>query len=99
MGETVPTLESVMNDLDRLRLVARSIYVTHPTRAEPGEDVWELEDYLSAIDRLARELRMALGLPPCTPTRFEAEKRARNVIAVSLYFRGRLDLRTRRVGV
>ena len=97
MTTGTPTLEDVRSDLDELREVARQTYAEHPSRLE-SSDVWTLENYLACIDELEQAIVEAMSIPPCTGERLVAEKFARNVLAVRLYFRGRLCPKTGALG-
>lgn len=91
-----PTLATVRADLERLEAVARNVYSQH--QSGHGDEEWSLDDYLAGIGELRRAIDRADSLPPCTRARFEAEKYARNILAQRLYYRGRLCLKTGRVG-
>jgi hypothetical protein len=97
-GDT-PTLGSVKKDLKKLREVAAEIYAEHPSPHGSEEEGWTLERYLMGIDELDSEITEAMKLPADSPERIKREKRARNVLANALYFRGRLDLKSGRLGV
>lgn len=97
MATSVSTLESVREDLDQLREVARKLYAQYPEKPAEGGP-WTLHDYLACIDELDQAITHALSLRPCTRVRFEAEKLARNQIAQQLYYRGRLCLETNTLG-
>ena len=97
-GDT-PKLGSVKEELDRLRKVAENVYPQHPTVERSQTDAWSLDDYLAGIDALEQAIDAALGLPIGSMERLKTEKRARNVLANALYYRGRLDLKTGRLGV
>ena len=99
MEEPVPTLERVKQDLSKLREVARRVYESHPARSAHNEGAWTFADYLAGIDRLEAAVDEALTLPECTRERFLAEKAARNQIAQRLYYRGRIEVKTGRLGV
>lgn len=90
-----PTLQSVRGNLERLREVAREVFSAHP---EVMKAAWTLDDYLAGIDALEEAIERAEALPSATQERYEAEKYARNVLAVRLYFRGRLCLETGVIG-
>lgn len=90
-----PTLEGIKAGVDQLRQVAKQTYARHPARDEAS---WSLEDYLAGIDQLEQAIVRALDIPPCTEERLGAEKFARNVLAVRLYFRGRLCPKTGVIG-
>ena len=57
-----------------------------------------MDDYLKGIDRLEEAIDHTLELEPCSAARFEAEKFARNRVALQLYYRGRLCPKTGTLG-
>ena len=98
MDTAAHSLESVRGDLDNLEEVARQVYGENAAEGSPADDAWDLDDYLACIRELREVIDRAAQLPPCTRERYEAEKAARNRIAQRLYYRGRLCLRTKRLG-
>jgi soluble cytochrome b562 len=98
MGMDTSTLEGIKGGLERLRAVAVDVYAQHPASEGEGGDNWKLKDYLAGIDELGTAIDRALTLVPCTRARHEVEKFARNVLAVRLYYGGRLCPRTGRIG-
>lgn len=97
MTTGTPTLEDVRSNLDELREVANRTYAKHPSRPE-SPDGWTLENYLAGIDELEQAIVEAMAIAPCSSERLAAEKFARNVLAVRLYFRGRLCPKTGALG-
>lgn len=97
MNSGIQTLEEVRASLDVLRQVARKTY-RGERAGSPTTPRWTLNDYLQAIDELEEAIAQAAELPPCTHERLTAEKYARNVLAVRLYFRGRICPRTGLIG-
>lgn len=97
MGKAAPTLAQVRADLDTIREVAKRMYAQEPWTADRG-DAWTLEDYLACVDELEATIDRILKLPECTRERFEAKKHARNQIAQRLYYRGRAEPKTGRLG-
>lgn len=94
-----PTLESVKEQVSTLRAVARQMYEKHPSPHRSEEEGWTLERYLFGVDELEAEIDKALDMPEASIERLAQEKRARNVVANALYYRGRLDLKTGKLGV
>jgi hypothetical protein len=94
-----PTLEGVIGNLKTLRDVAVKTYAKHPSPHRTEEEGWTVASYLAAIDELESELAATIRLPEDAPERLMKEKRARNVLANALYYRGRLDLESGRIGV
>lgn len=97
MDSEVQTLDDIRGNLNLLREVARETY-DHEAAGSATTSRWTLTDYLLGIEELEDALLRAMHLPPCTPERLAAEKYARNVLAVRLYFRGRLCPRTGLIG-
>lgn len=95
----MPTLESVKRNLDQLRKVARDVYAECTSAGDADSRAWTLGDYLEGIDELEKAINHALEMPEGSMGRLIAEKRARNVVANALYYRGRIDLKTGRLGV